>query len=233
MPIDLTVTPTPERRASSGRGREDGVPQPWVAFAVSIAVHAGALAFLIEPRLVPPESPPRVLRAELRPTAPAKAETVRKADSAPPKPSAAPPRRILSVPLEQQAASTPVVAAQPPSPPTDMPANAPVPPAPPTARVEAAAVSPPRFDAAYLNNPKPAYPALARRMGEEGKVILRVFVEADGAAGRMNVHQPSGSARLDEAAMAAVAHWKFVPARQGGENVGAWVLVPIVFRLEN
>jgi protein TonB len=41
-------------------------------------------------------------------------------------------------------------------------------------------VLPPRFDAAYLNNPKPSYPPLARRLGEEGRVTLRVHVTPDG-----------------------------------------------------
>ena len=39
-----------------------------------------------------------------------------------------------------------------------------------------------RYDAAYLHNPRPAYPPLSRRLGEEGKVLLRVRVSREGLA---------------------------------------------------
>lgn len=102
----------------------------------------------------------------------------------------------------------------------------------PAPQVEAP-VAPPRFDAAYLDNPRPPYPAVARRMGEEGKTVLRVFVSADGLPERIELSQSAGSPRLDEAALAAVKRWRFVPARQGEHAVAAWVLVPLVFKLEN
>lgn len=89
-----------------------------------------------------------------------------------------------------------------------------------------------RFDAAYLRNPPPPYPAVSRRMGEEGKVVLRVFVEPDGHPSQIEVKAGSASPRLDRAAQEAVWHWKFVPARRGDEAVGAWVLVPVIFSLK-
>jgi protein TonB len=101
----------------------------------------------------------------------------------------------------------------------------------PTPAPSAPVVSQPRFDAGYLQNPAPAYPALSRRMGEEGKVVLRVFVEPTGRPGQVEVKTGSGSPRLDQAAQEAVWRWKFVSARQGDEAIGAWVLVPIVFNL--
>jgi protein TonB len=91
----------------------------------------------------------------------------------------------------------------------------------------------PRFDAAYLRNPPPAYPRASRRLGEEGRVVLRVRVERDGSPSRLEVQASSGSSRLDEAAFDAVRHWHFVAARRGDDNVAAWVLVPIEFRLDN
>jgi protein TonB len=63
-------------------------------------------------------------------------------------------------------------------------------------------------------------------------VLLHVFVEASGAASRVEVRSSSGFERLDRAAVAAVGRWKFVPARQGTDAVAAWVLVPIVFSLK-
>ena len=62
------------------------------------------------------------------------------------------------------------------------------------------AMSSPRFDAAYLNNPAPAYPSLSRRLGEEGRVLLRVLVDPDGRAREVHVQGASGHTRLDRAA---------------------------------
>jgi len=90
----------------------------------------------------------------------------------------------------------------------------------------------PSFNAAYLRNPAPRYPVSARRNGEQGIVTLRVLVTREGAAATVNVDKPSGSSALDQAALEAVKSWRFVPARQGAQPVEAWVLVPIVFRLE-
>ena len=90
----------------------------------------------------------------------------------------------------------------------------------------------PRFDAAYLQNPPPVYPPLARRMAEQGRVLLRVLVTQNGAAERVELRTSSGSARLDHAALDTVKRWRFVPALQGDRPVDAWVLVPISFSLE-
>ncbi|MDR0578840.1 MAG: energy transducer TonB [Candidatus Accumulibacter sp.] len=94
------------------------------------------------------------------------------------------------------------------------------------------AVTGARFDAAYLNNPAPPYPPQSRRLGEEGKVILRVLVSKDGDALEVDLDVSSGSGRLDESALRAVRRWKFVPARRGGAPVESRVLVPILFKLE-
>lgn len=94
-------------------------------------------------------------------------------------------------------------------------------------------MQPARFDAAYLRNPKPPYPALSRRLGEQGKVLLRVFVNAEGLAETVELKASSGSSRLDESALETVrGKWRFEPARQGDKPVGAWVVVPINFHLE-
>lgn len=162
----------------------------------------------------------------------------------PPKPAIVPPqprpveRRLVPRPVQEVMplaipAEVPVAAlaievpvAVPPAP-TLAPLAPPAPPAPP------AEPSPPRFDADYLDNPKPVYPRLARRMGEEGKAVLRVQVAASGLPTAVELHASSGSPRLDEAAMDAVRRWKFVPARRGDEAVAATVLVPIEFSLKD
>ena len=90
----------------------------------------------------------------------------------------------------------------------------------------------PRFDVEYLHNPRPAYPRIARRLGEHGRVTLQVFVTSDGHPAKVEVNTSSGYTRLDRAALEAVQKWEFVPARRGEQAVGAWVLVPITFVLE-
>jgi protein TonB len=95
-----------------------------------------------------------------------------------------------------------------------------------------ASYTPARFDAAYLDNPAPRYPALSRKTGESGKVVLKVHVSAAGLPERIEMHSSSGFERLDNAATTAVQRWKFVPAQQNGEAVAAWVLVPLAFNLK-
>lgn len=90
-----------------------------------------------------------------------------------------------------------------------------------------------RFDADYLQNPKPVYPPASRRLGEEGKVVLRVHVTPEGHAAEIEIKGSSNFPRLDNAARDAVARWRFVPARSGDAPIATWVLVPIVFALES
>jgi protein TonB len=92
-------------------------------------------------------------------------------------------------------------------------------------------VTPPRYDASFLKNPPPVYPATARRNHEQGTVLLRVRVSGAGAALEVLLEHTSGSAQLDGAALDAVRHWRFLPARRGADPVEAWVLVPIEFAL--
>jgi periplasmic protein TonB len=89
----------------------------------------------------------------------------------------------------------------------------------------------PVFDAAYLKNPKPPYPAIARRMKLEGTVILQVLVSSDGKPEIARLEKSSGSSVLDQAALTTVQSWSFVPARQGNNPISAWVDVPLRFRL--
>lgn len=91
---------------------------------------------------------------------------------------------------------------------------------------------PPRFDAAYLRNPAPHYPAPSRRLGEEGRVILRVLVDPEGRARQLEIKASSGFPRLDQVALATVRLWRFIPARHGDLPMAAWVLVPVTFQLE-
>lgn len=172
-------------------------------------------------------TPPRV---ETKPEPPVEITSPPK-----PKPAAKPvvkqpdPPPVLAAPVEAPSPSPMLVAPPPPEPaPPPPPAPAPVAIAPPLPIV----VTPPVFAADYLENPPPRYPTLARRLREEGRVLLRVLVSAGGAAEEIQIRESSGHARLDDSARDTVARWRFVPAKRGETPVSAWVLIPISFRLE-
>lgn len=178
-------------------------------------VTATLIAAPVTPK--PPDAPPRVAPKPL-PAKPRAAPAPPVAASAPvfvPMPEVP----AMAAPRAIAVESTPIVAAAP----APAPAPAPVPaPAPIVA---------PRFDAAYLENAAPAYPTLARQYREQGVVMLKVRVMPSGRADTVEIHKSSGSVRLDDAARAAVSHWRFVPARQGDLPVTAWVVVPVRFSL--
>ncbi|MCV6636165.1 MAG: energy transducer TonB [Thiotrichaceae bacterium] len=100
-----------------------------------------------------------------------------------------------------------------------------------TARSTAAKVTKPIFRAGYLNNPPPEYPRASKRRGEEGKVLLKVRVSAQGKPIKIQLHRSSGFKKLDKAAQKTVKRWRFVPAKQGNTPIAAWVIVPIEFNL--
>ena len=147
------------------------------------------------------------------------------------------PRPMAKKPVERPVAPQIIAApAEAPSPvAVAPPAPAPAPPGPADAAPAgggSGGLTQPIFNADYLDNPAPLYPALSRRQGEQGKVILRVLVNAGGSADEVQVRTSSGFPRLDEAARDTVRRWRFVSARRGAEPVAAWVLIPITFRLE-
>lgn len=103
----------------------------------------------------------------------------------------------------------------------------------PAAKSVEAPITPAVFNAAYLNNPKPLYPKISKRLGEEGIVLLKVWVLADGTAGSVSLLKSSDFDRLDQSAIEAVKQWKFVAAKQGDKNIESWVSVPIAFKLDS
>ncbi len=93
--------------------------------------------------------------------------------------------------------------------------------------------TPPNYRAAYLHNPKPAYPPLSQQLEEEGTVHLLVYLDARGQVRQVQLKNSCGYARLDAAAVQAVQQWKFIPAKQGDSPVAATTIVPITFRLSD
>ncbi len=85
--------------------------------------------------------------------------------------------------------------------------------------------------AGVASNPHPEYPLLARRRGEQGKVVLRVGVTPDGAASEVAVAASSGHPLLDAAAVRGVRTWRFSPATEGGHPIPGTAEVTIDFHL--
>ena len=106
--------------------------------------------------------------------------------------------------------------------------------APATASGKAGAPSliEPSADADYLKNPPPAYPRASRRLGEQGTVIVRVFISTQGTPEKAEVRTSSGFTRLDQAALEAVQRWRFVPGRRSGTPEAMWFNIPVRFVLE-
>jgi protein TonB len=168
-----------------------------------------------------------------------------KIEPTPPEPK--PPEPIKQPALKKAAvlplAPTPLAIAEP-TPTPDLPtgATSPQAPAPPMAAPMAQAplappLPPPRIelpssDADYLQNPRPPYPATSKRLGEQGKVVVRVLIGVDGTAQRAEIHQSSGHHRLDQAALSNVQRWRYVPGKRDGMAEAMWFNVPVYFVLE-
>ena len=139
----------------------------------------------------------------------------------------------------QAPSSQPPAGASTPAAPASQASAATASPAAGSAAATTAAASPvparvelPSSSADYLNNPRPAYPPLSKRLGEEGKVVLRVLIEADGSASKAEIRSSSGYDRLDQAALQTVLRWRYLPGKRGGVAEAMWFNVPINFVLE-
>lgn len=190
---------------------------------IVIAIHVGIALLLLTAKAVAPHIAEMPLVVELlqEPAAEPQAKPLPMAKPVPvvqkstPKPSTPPIEASTTTQVSNNApVATPVEAKANPAPPV------------------AEAISQARFDADYLKNPAPPYPPLSRRAGEEGKVVLRVSVSPQGTAEHVEIKTSSGSTRLDEAAQKTVRTWKFIPAKRGDTPLQSFVLVPIIFKLE-
>jgi len=155
----------------------------------------------------PPKTPQPVMTPPLTPQ--------------PPAPATPEPPAVLAAPTA--AVTAPVVPAAAPAPP---------PPAPPPAPAAPAKLEMPSSKADYLHKPPPDYPRMSKRLGEQGKVVLKVLIGADGAPQKVELVTSSGFERLDKSAMDAAMRWRYVPGKRGGVAEAMWYQVPIQFTLE-
>ena len=202
------------------------------------ATETPPLPLMVALKPPPPIEPPKPLPLEAKPSPerPKAAEPVKPAprderlrNERPQEP----PRQILTASPEAPVTPTaPVVQEQkPPPPPSETPRPQAVAPTPPPVPAPAP-ITQPRSDAAHLSNPAPVHPLASRRRGEQGAVLLRLIVTAEGLAKNVAVDKSSGFPALDEAAAAAVRNWRFVPARQGAQAIELPYLQPITFKLD-
>lgn len=89
------------------------------------------------------------------------------------------------------------------------------------------------MNADYAENPKPDYPSLARSMGWQGTVTLKVQVSEEGLSAAVEIERSSGYEILDESAIEAIRQWRFTPARRGETPIASTVIVPIIFTLQD
>jgi periplasmic protein TonB len=200
-----------------GLGRAAPPAPPPTVTGMLVAPQPPAAAASVPQETLPaaPERPkPRVAQRprEATPLAPSNAPSSERAATAPPA-EPGPSPQAESTPADIRGASSPAAA----------PALAPAP----------APVTPPRTDAAHLNNPAPQYPTVSRRFGEEGRVLFDVYILPDGRVGEIKLRRSSGHARLDEAALDAVRRWRYVPARRGSEPIPYWYVQPVAFSLNS
>ncbi|MGA7710775.1 MAG: energy transducer TonB [Rhizomicrobium sp.] len=75
------------------------------------------------------------------------------------------------------------------------------------------------------------YPAIARRLGEQGNVVVTFLIREDGTVFDPIIVRSSGSPRLDEATADLVTHWRYNPATQGGTAVSCRQRAMLSWRL--
>ena len=146
-----------------------------------------------------------------------------------PVPTPEPTEKAISTPMPLPAAASPAPAA--PEPQAAAAEAAPV--APPAASAPAAPAPPKTVSGVeYIQPPQPDYPPIAKRMGEQGRVMLRVLVSDRGRPEKVDVQKSSGFARLDEAARQAAMRAMFKPHLEDGKPVAVYALIPINFAIQ-
>ena len=79
----------------------------------------------------------------------------------------------------------------------------------------------------------PEYPRTSKRLGEEGKVLVRLLINTRGLVDKATLEKSSGFNRLDEAALEAARRGRFKPYTENGMAIAAIAIVPFDFTLRN
>lgn len=77
------------------------------------------------------------------------------------------------------------------------------------------------------------YPPIAQEAGIEGTVVVQAYVSEFGIVTECVILKGVPNTGLDEAAVAAIKKTKFKPAKQRDRNVGVYISIPVIFKLQN
>lgn len=83
----------------------------------------------------------------------------------------------------------------------------------------------------FIHREIPVYPLLARRLGKEGKVVLKLGIDEKGNLQHIEVVEPSGFG-FTEAALEAVRKSSFAPAHRMGSRIASKALLSVRFVLK-
>jgi protein TonB len=231
--MNFTAVPTPS--AAPAGQRQALLSRNAVIASAVLLLHVGLIWGLQSGLLMRAAEivvPAEILTQFVDPPAP----KVAPVPPAPPAPPAAAKKAVAKAPVLPAPQPLAIVDATPSPMATAGLSAAPLPPPAPVAPAAAPAAAPvvqlPSSDADYLQNPKPPYPPISRRLNEQGKTVLRVLIGADGLPQRCEIAKSSGYDRLDQAALTTVMRWRFVPGKRGGVPEAMWFNVPINWVLE-
>ncbi len=82
----------------------------------------------------------------------------------------------------------------------------------------------------FLYREMPVYPAFARKLGKEGRVLLRLTIDERGDLIEIEVLEKAGFGFV-EAAVDAIKKSTFLPAKKNGKPVASRALLPVRFLL--
>lgn len=210
-----------------------------VGLLVVLALHGALLYAAMSYKLIPPPQEAVTLFVNLINPPPPKKE-----EPPPPEPPKPPPKKVELVkekPIVRPQPAPILVAVVPETSATEFDAPLPPPqpiieePPAPAIKEPAKPVGPvvmsSELSLACPDRNPPNYPAISRRLGEQGQVKLKVDLDETGRVTSARVMESSGYKRLDEAGLAAVKSWRCNAATRDGKAVRAIALQPFDFIL--
>lgn len=206
-----------------------------VGLFVVVAMHGALLYAAMSYKLIPPPQEAVTLFVNLINPPPPKKE-----EPPPPEPPKPLPKKVELVkerPIERPQPAPVLVAEAPVTSATEPVAPPPIIVAPPELVAEAPArpaqpvMMSSELSLACPQRTSPDYPAISRRLGEQGQVKLKVELDETGHITSASVAESSGYKRLDAAGLAAVKNWRCNAATRDGHAVRAIALQPFDFIL--
>jgi len=209
-----------------------------VGLLLVLALHGALLYVAMSYKLIPPPQEAVTLFVSMINPPPKKVEPP------PPEPQKPPPKKVELVkeqpiirpqPAPVLVAEAPVTSmtepVAPPLPPQPIIETPPVPVIDEPAKPAQPLVMSSELSLACPDRNPPNYPAISRRLGEQGQVKLKVELDETGRVTSARVAESSGYKRLDDAGLAAVKSWRCNPAIRDGKPVRAIALQPLDFIL--